>query len=141
MFNVGPVGMWMPWNPQAYKTGKVEYLEDELNQLMSEKNLNEKQLNKHLKNALKNLKDPQLQKIKRLQKQAETRLTLNIDDEGNLIGVANMNTTEAGLSGEVSSADIRKELFEGGNVRTRATDKVQEEMQNVGIEISEKKED
>ena len=34
---VGPVGMWMPWEPEAYKTGKVEYLEKELNELMSEK--------------------------------------------------------------------------------------------------------
>ena len=25
---VGPVGMWMPWHPEAYKTGKVEYLEE-----------------------------------------------------------------------------------------------------------------
>ena len=23
---VGPVGIWIPWNPEAYKTGKVEYL-------------------------------------------------------------------------------------------------------------------
>ena len=22
---VGPVGMWMPWEPEAYKTGRVEY--------------------------------------------------------------------------------------------------------------------
>ena len=27
---VGPVGMWMPWDPEAYKTGRVEYLEEEL---------------------------------------------------------------------------------------------------------------
>ena len=33
--------MWMPWEPEAYKTGKVEYLEEELNQLMSEKIKNE----------------------------------------------------------------------------------------------------
>ena len=25
---VGPAGVWMPWNPEAYKTGRVEYLED-----------------------------------------------------------------------------------------------------------------
>ena len=35
---VGQVGVWMPWDPEAYKTGKVEYLEEELNQLMNEKN-------------------------------------------------------------------------------------------------------
>ena len=34
---VGPVGMWMPWEPEAYKTGRVEYLEEELNKLMHEK--------------------------------------------------------------------------------------------------------
>ena len=38
---VGPVGLWMPWEPEAYKTGRVEYMEEELNQLMSEKNKNE----------------------------------------------------------------------------------------------------
>ena len=38
---VGPVGMWMPWDPEAYKTGRVEYMEEELNKLMSEKNRNE----------------------------------------------------------------------------------------------------
>ena len=38
---VGPVGMWMPFEPDAYKTGRVEYLEEELNQLMQEKNKNE----------------------------------------------------------------------------------------------------
>ena len=38
---VGPVGMWMPFHPESYKTGRVEYLEDELNQIMQEKNKNE----------------------------------------------------------------------------------------------------
>lgn len=38
---VGPVGIWMPMDPEAYKTGRVEYLEEELNQLMHEKKKNE----------------------------------------------------------------------------------------------------
>jgi hypothetical protein len=38
---VGPVGLWMPWDPEAYKTGRVEYMEEELNQLMNEKVKNE----------------------------------------------------------------------------------------------------
>jgi len=38
---VGPVGMWMPFHPDAYKTGRVEYMEETLNQLMSEKKTNE----------------------------------------------------------------------------------------------------
>jgi len=39
---VGQIGLWMPWDPDAYKTGKVEYLEEEINQLMHEKDNNEK---------------------------------------------------------------------------------------------------
>ena len=27
---VGPIGCWMPWEPDAYKTGKVDHLEEEL---------------------------------------------------------------------------------------------------------------
>ena len=30
---VGPIGLWMPWEPEAYKTGRVEYMEEELNKL------------------------------------------------------------------------------------------------------------
>ena len=53
---VGPVGMWMPFEPDAYKTGRVEYLEEELNQLMHEKNKNEGRQNKNLKNVWLKLK-------------------------------------------------------------------------------------
>ena len=42
---VGPVGLWMPWEPEAYKTGRVEYLEQELNQLMHEKKNNDEKVN------------------------------------------------------------------------------------------------
>ena len=38
---VGPVGMWMPFHPEAYKTGRVEYLEKELNELMAKKKQND----------------------------------------------------------------------------------------------------
>jgi hypothetical protein len=38
---VGPVGIWIPWDPDAYKTGNVQFLEEELNQLHQEKIKNE----------------------------------------------------------------------------------------------------
>merc|ERR1711916_341120 len=38
---VGPVGIWIPWDPDAYKTGRIEFMEDELNQLHNEKIKNE----------------------------------------------------------------------------------------------------
>ena len=34
---VAPVGVWLPWDPNAYKTGRVEFMEEELNKLHQEK--------------------------------------------------------------------------------------------------------
>ncbi len=142
---VGPVGMWMPWNPEAYKTGRVEYLENELNQLMSEKNLNEKQAKTAFEKRIKEAKRAAIAENVKIAQESGNKLTQNIDNDGNLVGVANMNTTESGLNDEVSSADIRKELFEGESIRTRETDKLHEALQkekdSVEMEISEKKED
>uniref|UniRef100_A0A6C0EMF1 Uncharacterized protein n=1 Tax=viral metagenome TaxID=1070528 RepID=A0A6C0EMF1_9ZZZZ len=144
---VGPVGLWMPWNPEAYKTGRVEYLEDELNQLMSEKNLNETQAKIAFEKRVREAKRAAIAENVKIAQDSGNKLTQNIDSDGNLVGVANMNTTESGLNGEVSSADIRKELFEGANVRTRESDKAQEAAQEaaqedkVDLEITEKKED
>ena len=72
---------------------------------------------------------------------------LNIDNEGNLVGVGSTSLEENvgnNTNGEVSSADIRKELFEGDNIRTRQTDRAQreaEEQANIDMTVSEKKED
>jgi len=138
---VGPVGMWMPWNPEAYKTGRVEYLEDELNQLMHEKNQNEKDAKVAFEKRVKEAKRAAIEENVKIAKQSGNKLTQNIDADGNLVGVANMNTTESGLSDNVSSADIRKELFEGANIRTREGDKKEKEMQKdtIQMEVTEKK--
>ena len=64
---VGPVGLWMPWEPDAYKTGRVEFMEDELNQLMHEKNKNQNLRRLRLKSALKMLSVLQLKIILRKQ--------------------------------------------------------------------------
>ena len=140
---VGPAGVWMPWNPEAYKTGRVEYLEDELNQLMHEKNQNEKDAKVAFEKRVKEAKRAAIEENVKVAKQSGNKLTQNIDDDGNLVGVANMNTTESGLGDNVSSADIRKELFDGANIRTREGDKntktLQKEANSVEMEISEKK--
>ena len=53
---VGPVGSWMPFHPEAYKTGRVEYMEEELNQLMHEKDKNEKQASVEFEKRVKESK-------------------------------------------------------------------------------------
>jgi len=120
---VGPVGVWMPWDPDAYKTGKVEYLEDELNQLMSEKDKNEKHAKLEFEKRILKSKQDAIENNKKMAKQSGNKLTQNIDNDGNLIGVNNTIENNFMSSNEtISSADIRKELFDKNNVRTKSTD-------------------
>jgi hypothetical protein len=144
---VGPVGMWMPWDPQAYKTGRVEYLEEELNQLMHEKNKNERQAKHQFEKRVAETKKKAIEENIKVAKESGNKLTQNIDKDGNLVGVG-ATTTESKLNEKevVSSADIRKELFEGDNIRTRAIDKAvnqlkKEESGNVEITVTEKEGD
>ena len=51
-----------------------------------------------------------------MQKKTGNKLTQNVDKDGNLVGVNNTIENVFESNEEVSSADIRKELFEGGNV-------------------------
>jgi hypothetical protein len=115
---VGPVGIWMPWDPEAYKTGRVEYMEEELNKLMSEKKNNEANAKSTFEQRVKESKQKAIdENIKNAEKSGNT-LTQTIDDEGNLIGVNNVNSQEVALKEQenISSADICNELFEGENI-------------------------
>jgi len=129
---VGPVGLWMPWDPEAYKTGKVEYMEEELNQLMSEKQKNEANAKTAFDQRLKETKQKAIEEnIKNAEKSGNV-LTQTIDDEGNLIGVGIANTQEETLreKGEqhISTADICSELFEGENIIVGKSDYGQSEL-------------
>tara|TARA_B100001057_G_C22634407_1_gene865670 strand:- start:65 stop:922 length:858 start_codon:yes stop_codon:yes gene_type:complete len=107
---VGPVGFWMPWEPDAYKTGKVEYLEDELNQLMHEKEQNETKAKMQFNARVEGAKKSAIEENKKNALESNNKLTQNIDNKGNLYSVSN------GEDSEVSMADIKKELFDTENV-------------------------
>ena len=107
---VGPVGFWMPWEPDAYKTGKVEYLEDELNQLMHEKEQNETKAKMQFNARVEGAKNSAIEENKKNAFDSNNKLTQNIDNKGNLYSVSN------GEDSEVSMADIKKELFDTENV-------------------------
>ena len=115
---VGPMGLWMPWDPEAYKTGRVEYMEEELNQLMHEKQKNESNAKTAFEQRVKETKQQAIEEnIKKAEKTGNT-LSQTIDENGNLIGVSNANTQEFSLGEQenISTADICAELFEGENV-------------------------
>ena len=121
---VGPIGMWMPWEPEAYKTGRVEYMEEELNKLMSEKNKNESNAKAAFEQRVKETKQKAIEEnIKSAEKSGNT-LTQTIDEQGNLVGVSSANTQEFALkeNENISTADICMELFEGDNIVAGKTD-------------------
>lgn len=121
---VGQVGMWMPFDPDAYKTGKVEYMEEELNELMAEKNKNDKLAKNAFDKRVKESKKKAIADNIKKAKESGNKLTQTINKDGDLVGVGvNTITKNLGEKEEVTSADIRKELFEGENIRTKAFDK------------------
>jgi hypothetical protein len=127
---VGPIGMWMPWDPEAYKTGRVEYMEEELNQLMSEKTKNESNAKTAFEQRVKESKQKAIdENIKNAEKSGNT-LTQSIDEQGNLIGVNNINTQEVAFKEQenISTADICMELFEGENIVVGKTDNGQSQL-------------
>ena len=127
---VGPVGMWMPWDPEAYKTGRVEYMEEELNQLMSEKQKNESNAKTAFDQRVKETKKKAIEEnIKNAEKSGNV-LTQTVDDDGNLIGINNANTQEFALKEQenISTADICSELFEGENIVVGKTDNGQSQL-------------
>jgi len=121
---VGPIGTWMPWDPEAYKTGRVEYMEEELNQLMHEKQKNETNAKTAFEQRVKETKQKAIdENIKKAEKTGNT-LSQTIDEQGNLIGVNNINTQDFALREQenISTADISRELFEGDNIVIGKTD-------------------
>jgi hypothetical protein len=103
---VGPVGVWMPWEPDAYRTGKVEFLEAQLNELMSNKKANEENakdyFNKRVKESKKKAMEENIEKAN----STGNKLTQTLNKEGELIGVKNI----------VDVSEVNAELFDSENI-------------------------
>ena len=108
---VGPVGLWMPFHPESYKTGRVEYMEDELNQLMHEKTKSETNAKMEFDKRVRETKEKAMEDNKKKALASGNVLTQTIDEQGNLVSVKDIREN-------VSVADLRKELFEGENIVT-----------------------
>lgn len=84
---VGPVGVWIPWDPDAYKTGKIEFMEEELNQLHQEKLKNEAKAKQEFDQRIKETKRKAIEENIKLADKTGNKLTQTIDEAGNLLGV------------------------------------------------------
>jgi hypothetical protein len=132
---VGPVGMWVPFHPDAYKTGRVEYMEETLNQLMAEKKKNEEQAKTEFDKRVKETKAKAIQENIKLAKESGNKLTQMLATDGETLvdakprDVENMSSvSEEGVGGGIwnhadesasvtmTIEEMRKELFEGEDV-------------------------
>jgi hypothetical protein len=128
---VGSVGMWMPFHPEAYKTGKVEYLEDELNQLMSDKKSNEEKAKTEFEARVRETKHRAIEDNKVKAAESGNLLTQTMTSDGNLVNVKNIMDGELeartvapdpskkeGGDATIASADIAADLFTSENIGT-----------------------
>jgi hypothetical protein len=108
---VGPVGVWVPWDPDAYKTGRVEHLEEELNALHKEKLKNEELAKKEFEDRVRDTKKKAIMENIEKAKKSGNVLTQTIDENGNLVGVKeNVNFEEREVE-DVESTQLRNELL------------------------------
>lgn len=84
---VGPVGMWIPWDPDAYKTGRVEFMEEELNQLHNEKMKNEAKAKEEFEARVRETKRKAIEENIKNAEKSGNLLTQSIDGQDNLVGV------------------------------------------------------
>ena len=107
---VGPVGVWIPWDPDAYKTGRVEHMEEELNALHSEKMKNEELAKKEFEERVRETKKKAIMENIEKAKASGNVLTQSIDEEGNLNGVPENVDFESREVNTAESAKLTDEL-------------------------------
>jgi len=123
------VGMWVPFHPDAYKTGRVEYMEETLNQLMAEKKKNEDSAKKEFDKRVKEAKEKAIEENKKNAEKSGSKLTQTLNSKGELVSVKNLSSEEGGdgddgddgdaeegCNDSVTLDDIRKQMFDTENV-------------------------
>jgi len=112
---VGQVGMWVPFHPDAYKTGRVEYMEETLNQLMADKKKNEDMAKHDFEKRVKEAKQKAIEENMKKAEESGNKLTQTINADGELVGVANVGHFD-GLDEDATIDDIKKNMFDAENV-------------------------
>jgi len=108
---VGPVGMWIPWDPDAYKTGRIEFMEEELNQLHHEKLKNETKAKEEFERRVKETKQKAIKENIELAKKSGNVLTQTLNEDGQLIGVKETVDFESREVADTASVNLRNELL------------------------------
>ena len=112
---VGQVGMWVPFHPEAYKTGRVEYMEETLNQLMSDKKKNEDIAKQEFEKRVRETKQKAIEENMKKAEESGNKLTQTINADGELVGISNVSNFD-GLYEDATIDDVKRSMFEAENV-------------------------
>jgi len=113
---VGPIGMWIPWDPDAYKTGRVEFMEEELNQLHSEKIKNETRAKEEFDRRVKESKRKAIEENIKMAEKTGNKLTQSITKHGDLVGVTEtVDFEERDATTEEETKAHNEQLFRDAN--------------------------
>lgn len=119
---VGPVGVWVPWDPDAYKTGRVEHMEEELNALHKEKLKNEEMAKKEFEERVRETKKKAImENIEKATKSGNV-LTQTMDQEGNLVGVKETVNFDDREVATVESTQLRNEILLESSAKSGTAD-------------------
>lgn len=117
---VGPVGVWVPWDPDAYKTGKVEFMEEELNQLHHEKLKNEAKAKQEFEQRIKDAKKKAIEENIKLAEKTGNVLTQTMDENGNLVGVKETVDFESREAAEKDTTEVNNAIVKDAISRMNA---------------------
>lgn len=117
---VGPVGIWVPWDPDAYKTGKVEFMEEELNQLHHEKLKNEAKAKQEFEQRIKDAKKKAIEENIKLAEKTGNVLTQTMDENGNLVGVKETVDFDSREAAEKDTTQVNNQIVQDAIARTNA---------------------
>lgn len=125
---VGEVGQWLVWNPEAYKLKNVEYLEEELNQLMHEKNKNDEKAKAFFSERVKDAKQQAIKENIEKAEKTGNKLTQTITETGDLVSASSLfDPTQSSMfiapadqsnSETITVSELQKQLFEDPDVVT-----------------------
>ena len=114
--HVCPVGIWVQCDPNPYKTGDIQFLEEELNQLHHEKKKNEEKAKAQFEERVREQKRKAIEDNLKAAEKSGNKLTQTIDEQGNLIGVmetVDFESREA--TTEEETAEHNKDMIRKAN--------------------------
>jgi hypothetical protein len=109
---VGQVGVWMPFEPDSYRTGRVEFLEPELNRLHQEKTVNAAKAKEAFDQRIKDAKRKAIEENVKKARASGNKLTQTLDEQGNLVGVNTMNFDDREAADEEGRLAHEKAVLE-----------------------------